>query len=145
MANTPRPCCWEVVRYNRPPRHFLYFLPLPQGHGSLRPMRGPLLRIGFAASSSPRESRFVSFCESYSPAALTTAAFSRSVAIDKCLFKELAQPQGRVRTILRPLQFWPSSFVNQGDASDGSGIDESHLELERTNRSSTRIIAYLFG
>lgn len=27
------------------PQQFLYFLPLPQGHGSLRPMRGPVWRM----------------------------------------------------------------------------------------------------
>src|SRR4030095_2951276 len=35
------------------PWHFLYFLPLPHEHGSLRPIRGPLFRIGLAVSSSP--------------------------------------------------------------------------------------------
>jgi hypothetical protein len=36
-------------------QHCLYFLPLPQGHGSLRPTRGPTLRIGssFCSASVP--------------------------------------------------------------------------------------------
>ena len=34
---SPRPCPLDVVRYCR--QHFLYFLPLPHGQGSLRPMR----------------------------------------------------------------------------------------------------------
>ena len=32
------------------PQHFLYFLPLLQGQGSLRPTLGPRLRIGSTAS-----------------------------------------------------------------------------------------------
>src|SRR5512145_2849100 len=35
------------------PQHFLYFLPLPQGHGSLRPVRGPSRRIVGVLSSLP--------------------------------------------------------------------------------------------
>src|SRR4029077_10747229 len=33
------------------PQHFLYFLPLPQGHGSLRPIFGPRTK-GFGGSYS---------------------------------------------------------------------------------------------
>ena len=33
-------------------QHFLYFLPLPQGQGSLRPTRGPRLRIGSTVAAS---------------------------------------------------------------------------------------------
>lgn len=33
------------------PQHFLYFLPLPQGQGSLRPTRGSLRRKGLATES----------------------------------------------------------------------------------------------
>jgi len=33
-------------------QHFLYFLPLPQGHGSLRPMRWYMLHILFPKNES---------------------------------------------------------------------------------------------
>jgi len=36
------------------PQQFLYFLPLPQGQGSLRPTRCPTLRIGSGRSGSER-------------------------------------------------------------------------------------------
>ena len=35
------------------PWHFLYFFPEPHGHGSFRPTRGPLLRIGSVTFASP--------------------------------------------------------------------------------------------
>ena len=35
------------------PQHFLYFLPLPHGHGSLRPTFGVDRRAGCGASSPP--------------------------------------------------------------------------------------------
>src|SRR5438874_3503128 len=35
------------------PWHFLYFLPLPQGHGSLRPTFGSSRRTVFTTASSP--------------------------------------------------------------------------------------------
>jgi hypothetical protein len=35
------------------PQHFLYFLPLPQGHGSLRPALGPSRTTGGPLISSP--------------------------------------------------------------------------------------------
>src|SRR5689334_6649824 len=35
------------------PWHFLYFLPLPHGHGSLRPTFGPSCRTVLIAASSP--------------------------------------------------------------------------------------------
>src|SRR5262245_14235518 len=37
VAHVPLPTPWSISMW-----HFLYFLPLPHGHGSLRPTRGPL-------------------------------------------------------------------------------------------------------
>jgi hypothetical protein len=38
-------------------QHFLYFLPLPHGHGSLRPTFGPVLTIGTRRSADSYSSR----------------------------------------------------------------------------------------
>jgi hypothetical protein len=38
---TTIPCSGLAPLYSLPRQHFLYFLPLPQGHGSLRPTLGP--------------------------------------------------------------------------------------------------------
>src|SRR5205085_6010933 len=50
--------CVRFTRRQRLPAsifmwQFLYFLPLPQGHGSLRPTFAPTLRIGSAFFFSP--------------------------------------------------------------------------------------------
>ena len=39
-------------------QQFLNFFPLPQGHGSFRPTRGPVLRIASIGFSSPDYDRF---------------------------------------------------------------------------------------
>src|ERR1035441_5023335 len=48
-------CRWQVVfgnaDLNHRPQQCLYFLPLPQGHGSLRPTFGPV-RTGLAFSAT---------------------------------------------------------------------------------------------
>src|SRR5205814_2955152 len=43
-------------RYAIRPQQFLYFLPLPQGHGSLRPTLGNDRRIGRSSDTSPAPS-----------------------------------------------------------------------------------------
>src|SRR6478609_2606889 len=53
-----RAACEQVgnvrrIRQASVPWHFLYFLPLPQGHGSLRPTRGSVRRTGGPFSSTP--------------------------------------------------------------------------------------------
>lgn len=40
------PWCQVVAGVGQFGKHFLYFLPLPHGHGSLRPTRGASRRIG---------------------------------------------------------------------------------------------------
>jgi hypothetical protein len=55
----------------------------------------------------------------------------------------LTQLQGRLLVLKSSLSF--GLIDNLKSQQHGSGIDRSHLELERTDRSSTRIIAYLFG
>src|SRR5258706_13871149 len=45
IARTCRACYAALA-----PQHFLYFLPLPHGHGSLRPTRGAVLTICLTAT-----------------------------------------------------------------------------------------------
>src|SRR5512140_2247710 len=42
-----------TIDYAAAPWHFLYFFPLPHGHGSLRPTLGSSRRTVFTAASSP--------------------------------------------------------------------------------------------
>ena len=46
-----------IIYYATRPQQFLYFLPLPQGQGSLRPTLGPLLRMGSVFLASPLPAR----------------------------------------------------------------------------------------
>src|SRR5258705_2655038 len=46
----------RAVRYATRPQQFLYFFPLPQGHGSLRPTFGNERRIGRSIDTSPAPS-----------------------------------------------------------------------------------------
>src|SRR5690606_16032344 len=76
------------------PQHFLYFLPLPQGHGSLRPGVGaPGLRGGAvdstAAAGSPRSRQ----CEKMSLAASPTAA-SQPRRVPSSAWAASSSPQG---------------------------------------------------
>ena len=49
QAQDPRSCKWKRSSYL--PQQCLYFFPLPQGHGSLRPTLGPV-RMGLAFSTA---------------------------------------------------------------------------------------------
>ena len=55
--------------------HFLYFLPLPHGHGSLRPTRGPLRTAAPAPAPRPRRGRRA---EAAAPAVRSGAAADRA-------------------------------------------------------------------
>jgi len=57
----------SIVPATQPPQHFLYFLPLPQGHGSLRPT------FGDALSGSARAAAARSFAKHPHQAALDGA------------------------------------------------------------------------
>src|SRR2546430_9352659 len=46
----------RATPYAMRPQQFLYFLPLPQGHGSLRPTLGNDRRIGRSIDTSPAPS-----------------------------------------------------------------------------------------
>jgi hypothetical protein len=52
-------------------------------------------------------------------------------ALNQCVFKEAGQSQSRLRFALRVLQFLSDTQVIAGDASDGSGIDRSHMDAGR--------------
>ncbi len=48
--------CHKPGDYNlegQAPQHFLYFLPLPHGHGSFLPVLGSARTIGFGATADP--------------------------------------------------------------------------------------------
>lgn len=52
----------------------------------------------------------------------------------------MGEPESGACTLLRMVQFLSRSFHNQSDASNGSRIDESHLELERIAQRLTKTI-----
>src|ERR1039458_5599682 len=61
-----RPTAFERSQFAYLPQQFLYFLPLPQGHGSLRPTFGPV-RTGLALALA---------CASAAPAASLTTSLA---------------------------------------------------------------------